>query len=80
MVNSGPDKEALIKEYEENLAQIPCKHFNFGQGACPFLNSCKYSHLLKNGTKYEYPWTENKIIDGSWQDDVEPTLAERLFI
>ena len=56
MVNSGPDKDALIEEYAASLAEIPCKHFNFGKGQCPFLNSCKYEHRLKNGDVYEYPW------------------------
>ena len=28
MVNSGPEKDALIEEYENALGEIPCKHFN----------------------------------------------------
>lgn len=78
MVNSGPDKDALIEEYAASLAEIPCKHFNFGKGQCPFLNSCKYEHRLKNGDVYEYPWQDNKIIDGKWEDDNDLTLAERI--
>ena len=78
MVNTGPDKEALIEEYTQTLNEIPCKHFNFGKGECPFLNSCKYEHRLKDGTAYEYPWQENKIIEGQWQDDYELTLADRI--
>lgn len=78
MIKSGPEKEALIEEYKEVLKSIPCKHFNRGKGQCPFMNSCLYAHLLPNGTPYEYPWKENKINElGEWEDDIEPTLAER---
>lgn len=49
MVNTGPDKDALIEEYNSSLQEIPCKHFNKGEGVCPFLNSCKYEHRKKNG-------------------------------
>jgi hypothetical protein len=42
------------------------------------MNSCLYAHLLPNGTLYEYPWKDNKINEhGEWEDDYEPTLAER---
>ena len=78
MVNSGPDKDALIEEYEETLRQIPCKHYNQGKGTCPFQNSCKYAHINKKGEVFEYPWAENKIVEGSWQTDIEPTLADRI--
>jgi E3 ubiquitin-protein ligase makorin len=56
----------LIEEYSEALKEIPCKHFNQGKGQCPFLNSCKYAHILKNGESYEYPWQDNKIVEGQW--------------
>ena len=78
MVRSGPEKEDLFEEYKEVIKQIPCRLFNKGKGECPFLNSCNYAHLLPNGTPYEYPWRDIKINeDGEWEDDVEPTLAER---
>ena len=78
MVNSGTDKDHLIDEYNDTLLEIPCKHFNQGKGKCPFLNSCKYEHRLKNGELYTYPWSENKIVEGNWQEDVEQTLADRM--
>ena len=28
---------------------MPCKHFNFGQGTCPFGSSCFYAHTDKAG-------------------------------
>jgi E3 ubiquitin-protein ligase makorin len=57
MVNSGPDKDALIEEYCDTLKNIPCKHFNGGQGSCPFRNSCNYAHEI-GGQHYEYPWVD----------------------
>jgi hypothetical protein len=67
-VFSGPDKEALIEEYCETLNAIPCKHFNGGRGSCPFRNSCNYAHEI-GGVPYEYPWADNKLLDGEWIND-----------
>ena len=33
------------------ISKIPCKHFNFGEGTCPFGSSCFYSHVRKDGTR-----------------------------
>lgn len=33
------------------MAEIDCKHFNFGEGRCPFVNSCFYKHALRDGTQ-----------------------------
>lgn len=78
LVKSGPEKDELVEDYKEALKEIPCKHFNRGKGQCPFMNSCLYAHLLSNGTPYEYPWKDTKLNEnGEWEDDIEPTLAER---
>lgn len=66
MVNTGPDKDELIREYKETLKELPCKHFEKGKGSCPFKNSCNYAHLLPNGQQYEYPYDDIKLIDGEW--------------
>lgn len=79
IVKSGPEKDFLIEEYKETLKSIPCRHFNKGKGACPFMNSCLYAHNLPNGMHYEYPWKDTKLNEqGQWEDDRELTLAERL--
>jgi hypothetical protein len=36
------------------LEEIPCRHFNFGKGECPFLNSWFYAHYTKDGKKFDY--------------------------
>lgn len=79
MIRSGPEKDDLIEEYKEAIGEIPCKHFNKGKGMCPFMNSCHYTHLLPDGTKYVYPWKDNKINEyGEWEDDQDRTLADRI--
>ena len=50
----GEAKEQLVDEYKEVLADIPCRHFNYGKGEWPFLNSCFYAHYTKDGKKFEY--------------------------
>ena len=78
-MKNGPEKDYLIEEYKTALKSIPCKHFNRGKGECPFMNSCLYAHLLPNGNAYEYPWRDIKLNDkGEWEDDIEPTLAQRI--
>ena len=32
------------------MKQIPCKHFNYGEGDCPFGASCFYQHVYPDGT------------------------------
>ncbi len=79
LIKNGPEKEEMMEEYKEVVQAIPCKHFNGGKGLCPFRNSCFYSHVMPNGTKYEYPWKDNKINEyGEWEDDYETTLADRI--
>jgi E3 ubiquitin-protein ligase makorin len=60
---SGGDKEEVFESYKMNLSAIPCKIFNFGQGECPFRNSCMYEHRLRNGQEFEYGWMENFVDD-----------------
>ena len=54
MVSSGPEKEAMIKKYKENRANIPCVHFS-GKSDCPFKNECYYAHIKDDGTRFVYP-------------------------
>jgi len=43
------EKESIIEGYHNRLATIPCKHFDLGQGTCPFGTSCLYRHVYKDG-------------------------------
>ena len=45
----GARKASLIKAYLSRLRAIPCKHFAFGEGTCPFGTSCFYAHTDREG-------------------------------
>ncbi|GLE09500.1 hypothetical protein PINS_up021228 [Pythium insidiosum] len=44
-------KQELVLRYKNNLAQIPCRHFDQGRGECPFGTSCFYAHRYPDGTE-----------------------------
>jgi E3 ubiquitin-protein ligase makorin len=46
-IKAGPEKDAIVEKYKDNLLNIPCKHFSRGEDTCPFGNSCFYSHINK---------------------------------
>jgi E3 ubiquitin-protein ligase makorin len=49
---SDPDvKLGLHEAYKAKLRLIPCKHFAFGEGTCPFGTSCLYSHVDREGNE-----------------------------
>lgn len=51
---SDPERKArVIEEYKRNLGQIPCAHFNYGDGQCPFGSSCFYEHKYRDGREAE---------------------------
>ena len=50
LVRNPERKLKLIEIYQSKMGVIPCKHFKFGDGVCPFGSSCFYAHLDKNGT------------------------------
>jgi E3 ubiquitin-protein ligase makorin len=40
--SSPEEKKEIIDIYKAKLRSIDCKHFNFGNGNCPFGASCFY--------------------------------------
>jgi E3 ubiquitin-protein ligase makorin len=45
-----PERKALlVRGYQGGLGKIPCKHFAFGEGTCPFGTSCFYAHVDRAG-------------------------------
>jgi len=46
-------KAALIDEVQASKQSIPCKHWNYGRGECPFGDSCFYAHYNPDGTLYQ---------------------------
>ena len=77
---TGGDKNLLIEEYKETLADIPCRLFNKGRGECPFRDSCHYAHIDKDGNEFTYGYADDKCInsEGHWVDSQEYTLADRI--
>ncbi|KAG4186190.1 hypothetical protein ERO13_A08G027700v2 [Gossypium hirsutum] len=43
------EKQEIIDSYKAKLRSIDCKHFNFGNGNCPFGTSCFYKHAYRDG-------------------------------
>ncbi|GAV72756.1 zf-CCCH domain-containing protein/zf-RING_2 domain-containing protein [Cephalotus follicularis] len=56
--SSKEEKQEIVDSYKAKLKSIDCKHFNFGNGNCPFGTSCFYRHTVKPGSyvwKYQRP-------------------------
>lgn len=66
-ITSYADKKALSEHYKRTLSGIPCRHFNYGDGECPFGSSCFYDHTYRNGQKW-IPPPPNFVCDedGVW--------------
>ncbi|XP_038701160.1 putative RING-type E3 ubiquitin transferase C3H69 isoform X1 [Tripterygium wilfordii] len=47
------EKQDIVDSYKEKLSSIDCKHFNFGNGNCPFGTSCFYKHAYQDGRMEE---------------------------
>ncbi|XP_015881784.3 putative RING-type E3 ubiquitin transferase C3H69 isoform X2 [Ziziphus jujuba] len=43
------EKQEIIDNYKAKLRSIDCKHFDFGNGNCPFGTSCFYKHAYRDG-------------------------------
>ncbi|XP_015579407.1 E3 ubiquitin-protein ligase makorin isoform X2 [Ricinus communis] len=51
--SSKEEKQEIVDSYKAKLSSIDCKHFDFGNGNCPFGTSCFYKHTVKRGS---YTW------------------------
>ncbi|XP_022148808.1 E3 ubiquitin-protein ligase makorin isoform X2 [Momordica charantia] len=47
--SSKEQKQEIVDSYKTRLRSIDCKHFNFGNGNCPFGSSCFYKHAYRDG-------------------------------
>lgn len=43
------EKQEIVDSYKARLRSIDCRHFDFGNGACPFGTSCFYKHAYRDG-------------------------------
>ncbi|KAL6575517.1 hypothetical protein OROHE_000894 [Orobanche hederae] len=46
---SEEEKKDIVESYKAKLKSIDCKHFDFGNGTCPFGTSCFYKHAYRDG-------------------------------
>ncbi|KAI8622311.1 hypothetical protein BC830DRAFT_1090275 [Chytriomyces sp. MP71] len=44
------EKEYALEAYKKRMNKIDCKHYNYGEGTCPFGTSCLYRHVRRDGT------------------------------
>ncbi|XP_073140047.1 E3 ubiquitin-protein ligase makorin isoform X2 [Henckelia pumila] len=51
--SSKEEKQQIVDSYKQKLKSIDCKHFDFGNGTCPFGTSCFYKHAYRDGTLEE---------------------------
>ncbi|XP_047944961.1 putative RING-type E3 ubiquitin transferase C3H69 isoform X2 [Salvia hispanica] len=47
--SSSEEKQEIVQSYKTKLRFIDCKHFDFGNGTCPFGTSCFYRHAFHDG-------------------------------
>lgn len=52
-ITDEAEKATLRELYKNNMSTIACRHFNFGDGSCPFGTSCHYAHLNRDGARQE---------------------------
>ncbi|KAK8284753.1 hypothetical protein E1A91_D08G181200v1 [Gossypium mustelinum] len=58
------EKQRIVDGYKAKLRTINCKHFNFGNGNCPFGNSCFYKHAYRDGQLEEVALRHLRAEDG----------------
>lgn len=55
----------MIEEYKTKLAGIDCRHYNLGDGNCPFGSSCFYRHVDREGRSQE---NDLRMVKGDGED------------
>lgn len=59
------EKQDILDSYNAKLRTIDCKHYDFGNGTCPFGNSCFYKHRHREGRLEEVVPRHRGHEDGS---------------
>ncbi|KAJ8538409.1 hypothetical protein K7X08_014949 [Anisodus acutangulus] len=59
------EKDEIVDNYKNKLRSIDCKHFDFGNGTCPFGISCFYKHQYRDGRLEEVVLRHLGSEDGS---------------
>eukprot|EP01024_Parvocaulis_polyphysoides_P059692 TRINITY_DN6469_c0_g2_i1.p1 TRINITY_DN6469_c0_g2~~TRINITY_DN6469_c0_g2_i1.p1 ORF type:complete len:407 (+),score=33.57 TRINITY_DN6469_c0_g2_i1:129-1223(+) len=77
---TSEEKDSITSGYKNKLRDMDCKHFNFGEGKCPFGVSCFYKHAFKNGSLQdrENALRKTKNADGEVRIIQDQTLSSFL--
>lgn len=73
------EKQEIISGYKAKLASIDCKHFNFGEGTCPFGTSCMYRHAYPDG-KLEDAAPRRVAVDEGEVKYVQPVMLSDFLV
>ncbi|XP_073309944.1 E3 ubiquitin-protein ligase makorin-like [Primulina huaijiensis] len=78
--SSKEEKLEIVDSYQKKLKYIECKHFDFGNGTCPFGTSCFYKHTVKPGSflwdaTFEPYLNRSRILDIDEAPSSSDTLA-----
>ncbi|OMO80833.1 Zinc finger, CCCH-type [Corchorus olitorius] len=66
------EKQEIVDSYKAKLRSIDCKHFNFGNGNCPFGTSCFYKHAYRDGR------LEEVVLRHIGAEDGETVIAKNI--
>lgn len=61
---TSEEKQDIVNTYKAKLKSIDCKHFDFGDGNCPFGTSCFYKHAYRDGRLEEVALRHLGAADG----------------
>ncbi len=61
------EKAKIVGAYKKKMGEINCKHFNMGDGTCPFGGSCFYAHRLREQSSGEERARARTYVDQSEQ-------------
>ncbi|XP_058788513.1 putative RING-type E3 ubiquitin transferase C3H69 isoform X1 [Vicia villosa] len=61
---TSEEKQEIVDTYKAKLKSIDCKHFEFGDGNCPFGTSCFYKHAYRDGRLEEVALRHLGAADG----------------
>ncbi|GER37903.1 E3 ubiquitin-protein ligase makorin [Striga asiatica] len=70
--SSMEEKKEIVDSYKARLRCIDCKHFDFGDGCCPFGASCFYKHAYRDGS------LEEVVLAHLGYDEEDTVIAKEL--
>ncbi|KAJ6424670.1 hypothetical protein OIU84_025440 [Salix udensis] len=72
--SSKEEKQEIVDTYKAKLRSIDCRHFDFGNGNCPFGTSCFYKHAYRDGR------LEEVVLRHLGADDGQTVIAKNIWL